>query len=408
VSADLQPSSRINAPGAPGEPAARGGPGDQSLPLADLHLALGAQMAPLPGGDAGQAGPRPLVPMRYGPLAAEHAALRQGCGLVDRSWIGRLEMLGADRTRFLNAYVTCDVKGLAPGQGAYGFFTSPQGRILADLVLMAREDRFWMELPAGAEEAVAGHLRKYLIADRVELHPLAEWLPLTLAGPGAAAVLAGLHPQGPEAAAFQLPDAAWSHAGASVAGIEVIVQRTGRLGVPALTLWVQAARAPALHGALLAGHGVRPVGFEALEVVRVEAGMPRFGLEFGPQNFPQETAAEEAVSYTKGCYLGQEVVARIHYRGGVQKALCGLVFEAGLPVAALAPGTPLLYEGREAGTLGTAVLSPVLEQPIGLAILHRRAAAPGSRLAVGGAGEPDGGAGATAEVRELPLAAVRR
>jgi len=362
-------------------------------------------MVPLPGGADGQAERRPLVPMRYGPLAAEHAALRQGCGLADRSWVGRLEMLGADRTRFLNAYVTCDVKGLAPGQGAYGFFTSPQGRILSDLVLLAREDRFWLELPAGAEEEVAGHLRKYLIADRVELRPLAGWLPLTLAGPGAAAVLAGLQPQGLQAPAFQLPEAAWSHAGTSVAGIEVIVQRTGRLGVPALTLWVQAARAGDLHAALLAGHDVRPVGFEALEVVRVEAGMPRFGLEFGPQSFPQETAAEEAVSYTKGCYLGQEVVARIHYRGGVQKALCGLVFDAGLPLAELTPGTPLLYEGREAGTLGTAVLSPVVERPIGLAILHRRAAAPGSRLAVGGAGEPGGGAGA-AEVHELPLTAV--
>jgi len=348
------------------------------------------------GGTAGAGGTG-----RPGRLAEEYAALRRGCGLADRSSAGgpdTMEMLGPDRHRFLNAYVTCEVKGLAAGQGTYGFFTSAQGRILADVAVLALADRFWLELPPGRQEAIAEHLRKYLIADRVEMRPLADVEPLMLAGPGAEGVLAVAAETAP---GFELPAEPWAHARGMVSGVEAVVQRTGRMGVPALTLWVPAAQAEMLEERLLAqpggdggGERVRPVpvGREALEVMRTEAGVPRFGQDFGPQNFPQETGAAEAVSFTKGCYLGQEVVARIHYRGGVQKTLCGLVFDG---PAVPAPGTALLFEGREAGTLGTAVHSLALDRPIGLAILHRRAAAPGSRLQLAGGGD--------AEVRALPI-----
>src|SRR5512147_1809352 len=103
----------------------------------------------------------------YGSVEAEYRALREGCAFVDRSSTGRLEIVGADRHRFLNAYVTCDVKSLAPGEGAYGFFTNPQGRILSDAVVLAHEDRLWIEVAPGQEEAMAHHLRKYILSDRV-------------------------------------------------------------------------------------------------------------------------------------------------------------------------------------------------------------------------------------------------
>ncbi|HYL05420.1 MAG TPA: glycine cleavage T C-terminal barrel domain-containing protein [Thermoanaerobaculia bacterium] len=368
--------SETNTPAPAAKPAAAGAPDAAATAVAAGTAAAGTSGA--------------------GQLSPEYAALRHGCGLVDRVAADRLEMLGADRQRFLNAYVTCEVKGLAAGQGAYGFFTSAQGRILADVMVLEHGDRLWLELPPGQADAITGHLRKYLIADRVEMRPLGDMVPLTLAGPGAPEALAG--PAG-IAPGLPLPREPWSHARAMVSGIEVTLQRRERLGVPALTLWVSASLAASLKEELLAwsggaGGGLRPVGPEALEVVRTEAGIPRYGQDFGPQNFPQETGLDGAVSYTKGCYLGQEVVARIHYRGGVQKALCGLVFDG---PAVPARGTALLYEGREAGTLGTAVHSPALDRPAGLAILHRRAAAPGSRLELA-----DGGSG---EVRALPLAA---
>src|SRR5258708_3316225 len=245
--------------------------------------------------------PASMPPLPAATLQASHEALRQGCGLADRSGAGRLDMRGADRQRVLSAYVTCDVKGLAPGQGRYGFFTGPQGRILADVVVLAHADRLWLELPPGQEEPIAGHLRKYLIADRVEMRQLADMVPLTLAGPGAAAAVAAL--AGKASGDDLVPAARWSHVRLMVAGVEVTVQRSGRMGVPALTLWVSGSLAQPLRDEILgqAGLGVRPASGEALEVVRTEAGVPRYGHDFGPQNFPQETGAEdEAVSYTKG------------------------------------------------------------------------------------------------------------
>lgn len=346
------------------------------LPLAKLHQQLGATLIPLDGGGVS-------VPSRYGPVEEEYRALREGCALIDRSWKGRLEVMGADRLRFINAYVTCDVKTLTPSSGAYGFFTNPQGKILSDVTVMAHEDRLWLEIGTGREEAISNHLKKYILADRVEIRGLEDMLPLTLAGPKAAEALAGVAPPPPEE---------WRHVRTAVHGTEVALQRTGRLGVEAYTLWVSASIAGLLAERLLETPGVRPAGFEALEILRAESGIPRFGRDYGPENFPQETGAEEAVSYTKGCYLGQEVVARIHYRGGVQKSLHGLDFGAG---PAPAPGTPLLHEGREAGIATTLVDSLALGRPIGLAILHRRAAEPGTRLELTGGG--------AAEVRRLPF-----
>lgn len=348
------------------------------LTLAKLHKRLSAVLAAVDGGAT--------APLRYSSVPEEVRAVRErgeGCGLVDRSWTGRLELLGADRHRFLNAYVTCEVKGLGAGEGAYGFFTNPKGGILSDVVVLAQEDRTWLQLPAGQEGAISAHLRKYILADRVEVRQLEDMLPITLLGPGAAEVLA-----------CPLPEAGdWRHLRAKVHGTEVALQRTGRLGAEAWTLWVSASIAGPLLEHLLELPGVVPAGFDALEVLRAEAGIARFGRDFGPENFPQETGAEdESVSYTKGCYLGQEVVARIHYRGGVQKTLRGLDFGAG---PAPAPGTALLFEGRESGAATTVVDSVALGRPIGLGILHRRAAEPGTKLDLAGGG--------TAEVRELPF-----
>jgi aminomethyltransferase len=346
------------------------------LPLARLHRRLGGRLAPFAGA---------LAPADYGDPAREHAALREGCGLADRSWVARRELLGADRRRFLNGKITCDVQDLAPGAGAYGFVTNAQGRILADAVVLALEDRFRLELPPGRGEAIAEHLGRYVLADRVEVMPAADLLPLSLVGPRAEELLRPL---------TALPAEVWSHARASILGTEVTLVRQGRLGAPAFTLWVAASVAAALAEGLVE-RGAVPVGTAALEALRVEAGQPRFGLDFGPENFPQETGIEEAVSFTKGCYLGQEVVARIHYRGAVQRRLVGLRFAAEEPPP---HGAKLLHDGREAGAVGSALRSPALGRAIGLAILHQRAGEPGTRVEVEGGG--------TAEVQPLPFVGI--
>jgi folate-binding protein YgfZ len=345
---------------------------ERSLPLAALHRRLGAELAILDDGSE--------VPLRYRPLAEEMRTLRAGCGLADRSWMGRLELTGADRQRLLNALVTCDVKSLAPGDGAYGLLTAPQGKILADFAALALADRLWLELPAGREEAVAAHVRKYVLADQVEVMPLAEMLPLTLLGPRAAEVLAS---------AAAVAGRPWGHGRARVLGSEVELASRPLLGVPAYTLWTSASIARELIEGLLAAGQVEPVGFAALETARAEAGIPRFGLDFGPESFPQETGLEAAaVSYTKGCYLGQEVVARIHYRGQVHRTLRGLAFDAVPP-----RGAKLSVGAQEVGAVSTAVDSPELGA-IGVAILKRQGTDPGAVLEVEGGGR--------ATVRELP------
>lgn len=286
----------------------------------------------------------------------QYRALREGCGIAVLSWRGGFELLGADRHRFLHNYVTGDVKGLALGASAYTFFTSPQGRILSDAVLLAGEERLQVEVDRDQVEPLMAHLKKYILVDRVEIRPMEGLTPVAIVGPRSAEILGDL-----------------------------AVQPRSLMGAPAWTVWTAAPEA-------LAERGTR-VGPEALDILRVEAGIPRFGQDFGPDNFPQETGIEEAVSYSKGCYLGQEVVARIHYRGGVQNLLRGLVFDH--PADTAAPGVQILHDGREAGRATTVVRSPALDRMVGLGILHKRAAEPGTRVEVEGGG--------SAEARELPL-----
>ncbi len=345
-------------------------------PLADLHRRLGGRPAPA-GSPAAVAG--------YGDLDREHRALMEGAALIDRWPAGRLRLTGPDRARFLHGLVTCDVKALAPGAGVYGFFTSVKGRVLADVAVLGWGEELLLELPPGTDGGIAEHLAKYRIADRVEIERAGDLAPLTVAGPQAAGVLAAALP------GVALPEAVWSSVEAEVYGVPVRLVRQGHLGVEGFTFWVAAGRAAELAEALLerVGERLTPAGSEAAETVRVEAGVPRFGADFDADHFPQETGlGDEGVSYQKGCYLGQEVVARIHYRGGVNRGLRRLRVT---PAAGAepAPGAALLHEGRPAGRLGSAVRSPAAGGWIGLSVLHQRAGEPGTVLEIEGGGEAE-------------------
>lgn len=312
----------------------------------------------------------------------EHDTLTTGAGLLDRSERhDLLEVTGEDRRRFLNGQITCDLQALEAGASAYGFFTTRQGKIQADATLLERDDRTWLELPAGTGEEIRQRLELYALADRVVAAALSDRALLSLAGPRAAAVLeaSGIEPPGPG-----------RHRSVTFAGLDLRVDHRSLAGVSLITLWSEPEAVGELSAQLVRA-GAGPIGWAAWDVLRVERGVPRFGAEFGPENLPQETGLDEAVSFTKGCYLGQEVVARIHYRGGVNKVLRGLLFEGEAAAKA-----ELAYEGRPAGTVGTVARCPGLgDRLAGLAILHRRAVEPGTRLEVAGGG--------TAEVRELPL-----
>lgn len=295
-----------------------------------------------------------------------------------RSAADRLELSGADRARFLNGLVTAAIKELTPGTGTHGFFTARKGGVLADFALLAHDDRFWLELPPGRGAAIAEHLEKYVLADRVTISPLGL-APLVILGAEAALT----------AKFGELPATPWSHRTVELGERTATLQQHPQRGAPAWQLWLPEAEIDGALVALTADLGARVAGPEELEVLRVRAGIPRWGLDYGEDNLPQETGLESAIHYTKGCYLGQEIVARVHYRGGVQRGLVGLRL-----AASATPGAELAFEDRPVGTLGSVVDDPELGW-LALAIVHRRGAEVGTRLLL-----PEG---SPAEVVPLPF-----
>lgn len=298
----------------------------------------------------------------YGDPADESRAMVSGCAVVDRSWVRAVAVTGEDRARFLHGQVTGEVKDVEPGQGSYGFVCQVKGRILTDYALSVQDDRLWMEMPASRAEAIVTHLERYAILDQVVFAPVAA-AHLTLVGPRAGAVLGDT-----------LPESPWHHRSLAVAGTEVVVMRDPRFGEQAVTLQVPSDRAADVLEALVSA-GATPAGVIALETARVAGGRARYGIDFDDGNFPKETGLDdEAVSYTKGCYLGQEVIARIHYRGGVNRGVCRLHLSDDVAIGvpgAEAPG--LSVDGRDVGRLTSAVRTSD-GGSIGLAIVHKRGA----------------------------------
>jgi tRNA-modifying protein YgfZ len=314
-------------------------------------------------------------------LEADYRTLREGCGLFDRSERGKLALDGADAVEFLNGQVTNELATLQAGQGCYAAFLTHKGKMLGDLRVLAVPGQDGLELLLDTERAALQDLfdmiRRYKVGYRVELHKrTVERGLLSLIGPGAAE-LSGADP-GPEEHA---------NAPAAIDGIEALAIRTDS-GIDLLCRSEQTAElADALRG-----RGAAPVGEAAVECLRIESGRPRYGVDLDDSVIPQEAGLNErAVSFTKGCYVGQETVARLFYKGKPNRHLRGLLLSA--PAS---PGDALILGEREVGRISSVADSPRLGA-IALALV-RREAEPGRRVAVG-----DGGA--EAEVVELPFAA---
>jgi len=309
-------------------------------------------------------------------LDAQYRQLREECGLVDRPERAVLLVSGADAAEYLQGQLTNDTEAIEPGAGLYAALLDRKGHMQSDMrVLRPGEGPdLWLDLETVALPAVLRHLTMYSIGRDVAVEDVSEaHSTLSLIGPRSVE-LAGT-------AAFAENGCAET----TVAGISCIAFGTGE----GIDLIFATANAERLRAALLEA-GAVPVSAEAAEILRIESGVPRFGAEMGSETMPAEAGiVERAVSFTKGCYIGQETVARLHYKGKPNRHLRGLRLSA--PAAA---GAPLLLGEKEVGKLGSAAVSPALG-PIGLAIL-RREAEPGAELAVG----EDG---VTASVVALPF-----
>ena len=298
--------------------------------------------------------------------AAADRALREGCGLLDRSERGKLAVSGGEAREYLQGQVTNDVEALAPGQGCYAAFLTHKGKMLGDLRILDAGDELLLDCERVALQELFNLLRRTTVGRDAELHKrtLQRGL-LSLIGPSARSV-AGARDAG-------LGEAEHDHVAARVCEHDVRLIATDAGGVDVLCLGEDT---DAVAAALEARGAVR-VPEAAAEVIRVERGRPRYGAELDDTVIPQEAGLNaRAVSFTKGCYVGQETVARLHYRGKPNRHLRGLRLSA----PALA-GTEVRAGEKVVGRLATVADSPV-HGPIALALV-RREAAPGDTVAVG-------------------------
>jgi folate-binding protein YgfZ len=275
-------------------------------------------------------------------MSEGYEALRHGAGLLDLSARGRIVARGRDRARLLHNLTTNEVKKMTPGSACYAFLLSPQGRIQADLYLNCFAEHFLIDTEPELREKALQHIKRYIIADQVELDDVTDATAcIGVEGPGAAAILtqAGVPVPG------DYQHAAWGDS--TVAGIT-------STGQPGVRIYCAASEAAAILAKLEAA-GAKPVSVEDARIVRIENGKPRYGEDIVEKSLPQETQQMHAVSFTKGCYLGQEIVERIRAQGHVNKKLVRLEIAGTEPPPT---GTKALANGAEAGAITSAAYSP--------------------------------------------------
>lgn len=319
-------------------------------PLLKMHEEAGALLTPWGPAEHGI-----LAPQVFDHLELEYAAIRKGAGVLDLPQRALVEVEGADRIAFLNRMLTQEIKDLPPGRVRRSFWLNRKGRIDADIRVIAREHSLLLDLDALAAAHALESLSAFIIADEVELRDrTGERHRLAVHGPGAFRVLAAA---GGDASALE-PDEARN---VRLAGHECMVDRDDATGEIGLELIVPTAAAPAIYAALLAG-GARPIGWHAFNIARIESGRPIFNLDFGPDSLPHETGVlDDRVSFTKGCYLGQEVVARMQSRGHSKRRLVALLIET----PAVASGGELEVAQPETGAAVFAAGGDPPGEPIG-------------------------------------------
>ncbi|MDQ6805676.1 MAG: folate-binding protein [Actinomycetota bacterium] len=288
-------------------------------------------------------------------IAAEYRAISEACGLLDRSERGKLALTGAGGAEFLQGQVTNDVEGLEPGTGCYAAFLTPKGKMLGDLRILDAGDELLLDTERVSLQELFNMIRRFRVGYDVELHKRTiERGLLSLIGPDAAAL----------AGEDELPAVEHAHRATSVAGVPVRAIRTD-VGID---LVVDDPAAVGDLAAALRDAGAVPVSEAAAECLRVERGRPRYGIDLDETVIPQEAGLNaRAVSFTKGCYVGQETVARLHYRGKPNRSLRGLALSA--PGRA---GDELTLGERTVGRLGSVAVS-LRFGPIALALVRREA-----------------------------------
>ena len=310
----------------------------------------------------------------------EFEALRSSAAVYDLGWRSKLVLTGNDRVRWLNGMITSNVRDLPVNRGIYSFVLNAQGRILGDLYAFNRGEYLLVDTDRSQFEALRELFDKFIIMDDVELTAIDNKLTgIGLAGPAANEILAditrehALFANGLEL--LQVFDATWAiNFGYSIARSDFPL-------VPAYELWLAPEHVGTVWNRLTIS-GANPVGFEALELLRVAAGIPRYGMDIRDRDLPQETGQQRALNFNKGCYVGQEIVERIHSRGAVHRMFTGFQFKGEqLPP----PGSKIVFEGKEVGDLTSVATVPCAGGQRSIALGYiRREVSPGKTVDVAG------------------------
>ena len=309
-------------------------------------------------------------------LSREFEVLLSDCGVYALDSRAQIAITGGDRTRWLNGMVTNNIRDLQPGHGVYAFLLNPQGRILGDLYVYNRGKSLLAETDQSQLETLLATFDHYIIMDDVELADVSDLQRLTgVAGPKSRQVLQDAGLEIPFLAPLQFVDVAWREA-------PVTVVRGDNSSAETYEIWASREPAQLLRDALVKA-GVAPMQPEALELLRIASGIPRYGQDIRERDLPQETGQLRALHFIKGCYIGQEIVERIRSRGAVHRNFTGFHVKGKVP----APGTAIQSDGKDVGEVTSSASLPTNagELAVALGYLRREAAVPGKQLLADGA-----------------------
>jgi aminomethyltransferase len=349
-------------------------PGTLKTALSELHRSSGAHMGVWFRGE---------LPHNFGDWQAEYRALRESVGLVDKNYRAYLQFTGPDRVRYLNAILTNDIKGLKGNHGTVSLLLNPQGHIQAEIETYALGETLLGVSYAMIRERLIPAMDKYIIMDDVTLTDRTDaFATLALEGPKAAALtlaMCGVDLTGMDELEFRE---------ATIQGVLSRVSKRSPGGILGTEFLVSREKAAELWKILeeaVLREGGSAAGYQALNSVRLELGIPWFGYDFGEKQIPHEAGLQNShISYTKGCYTGQEIVERVRSRGQVNRVRVSLKFDA---AAAPPANIALLADGKEAGYVTRSGFSPTLKAWIGMGYVRRGKSAVGTQLAI-----PDGSA----------------
>jgi len=324
-------------------------------------------------------------PAQFGKVTDEFGALRSTCGVYELPQRVKIRLTGSDRVRWLNGMVTNNIRDLAQNFGVYAFLLNPQGHILGDLVAFQRGEGLLVESDRAQLAKILATFDHYIIMDDVEVADISESLAsISLTGPKSGEVLAAAGIQLPAMQPLEVADLGWRDTAASVV-------RGGDDAFPSFEVWLAPEHGASMRNALR-NAGATLVGQDALELYRVAMGVPLYGKDIRERDLPQETEQQHALNFSKGCYVGQEIVERIRSRGNVHRKFTGFKIDGAPP----AVGTKIQWQGKEVGeiTSSAAIPGPAGEQTVALGYLRRELAGPGKEVDI---------AGTRVTVSELPF-----